>query len=210
MRKYKSEGPMVGRYQSHSSNQMASSTSRGILQRLAFLAIVLVLPGRLFAQAPGPQAPGLLAAANTPGLAAALPSSPDTSTPSTARPPITTAAMFPIRAIEVQAPPQEPSAHPFWDRENRTLFAASTVWAVADFFVTRSNLSSGGRELNPVARMFTGSTPALAANFALETGGVVGISYFFHQTGHHKLERMTSYVNISASVAAVGFGLAHH
>ena len=82
--------------------------------------------------------------------------------------------------------------------------------AGADFFVTRRNLGRNGTELNPVARMFTGSTPGLAANFAMETGGVVGVSYLFHKTGHHKLERMTSYVNLGASAFAVTYGLAHH
>jgi hypothetical protein len=47
----------------------------------------------------------------------------------------------------------------------------------------------------------------LAINFAVETAGVVGISYFFHKTGHHKFERLTSYVNIGASAGAVSYGL---
>jgi hypothetical protein len=46
-------------------------------------------------------------------------------------------------------------------------------------------------------------------NFAGETAGVVGLSYFFHKTGHHKLERAVSLLNISASGAAVTFDLAH-
>ena len=99
--------------------------------------------------------------------------------------------------------------HRFWDNENKVLFASVAALGAADFFVTRANLVSGGRELNPVAGMFTGSTPGLAANFALETGGVMGVSYFFHKTGHHKLERLTSIVNIGASAGAVGFDLAH-
>lgn len=106
--------------------------------------------------------------------------------------------------------PQKPGAHPFWNRKNRTLFAVNGAVAGADFFVTRRNLGRNGTELNPVARMFTGSTPGLAANFAMETGGVVGLSYLFHKTGHHKLERMTSYINLGASAVAVTYGLAHH
>jgi hypothetical protein len=50
----------------------------------------------------------------------------------------------------------------------------------------------------------------LASNFALETGGVMGISYLFHRTGHHKLERLTSYVNIAGSISAVSYNLTHH
>jgi hypothetical protein len=36
-----------------------------------------------------------------------------------------------------------------------------------------------GRELNPVARVFSGSTEGLALNFAGETAGVIGLSYFY-------------------------------
>ncbi len=89
------------------------------------------------------------------------------------------------------------------------LFATSAAFSAADFVVTRDNLRAGGRELNPVTGWFSGSTPGLAMNFVGETAGVVGLSYAFHKTGHHKLERLTSMLNISASAAAVGFDLAH-
>lgn len=103
----------------------------------------------------------------------------------------------------------EASNHRFWDRENSLLFATSAAFSTADFFVTRSILQHGGQELNPVTRLFTGSTPALAVNFAGETASVVGLSYFFHKTGHHKLERAVSMLNIGSSAAAVTFDLAH-
>jgi hypothetical protein len=112
--------------------------------------------------------------------------------------------------VLVTVPRTKTAPHLFWDRQNRTLFAINGALAGADFYTTRRNLGSNGKELNPVARMFAGSTPGLAANFALETGGVIGVSYLFHRTGHHKLERMTSYVNLGASAFAVSYGLAHH
>ena len=103
----------------------------------------------------------------------------------------------------------EASSHKFWDRENSILFAANAAFSAADFVVTRDNLRSGGQELNPVTRFFSGSTPGLAMNFASETAGVVGVSYFLHKTGHHKLERVISMLNIGSSAAAVSFDLAH-
>ena len=103
----------------------------------------------------------------------------------------------------------EASSHKFWDRENSILFAANAAFSAADFVVTRDNLRSGGQELNPVTRLFSGSTPGLAMNFASETAGVVGVSYFLHKTGHHKLERVASMLNIGSSAAAVSFDLAH-
>jgi hypothetical protein len=48
--------------------------------------------------------------------------------------------------------------------------------------VTRANLQSAGRELNPITRAFGSSTTGLAVNFAGETAGVIGISYFLHKT----------------------------
>jgi hypothetical protein len=105
--------------------------------------------------------------------------------------------------------PEAPGQHPFWDRENSLLFATSAAFSAADFVVTRDNLRAGGQELNPVTRVFCGSTAGLAVNFAGETVGVVGLSYLFHKTGHHKLERAVSMLNIGASAGAVTFDLAH-
>jgi hypothetical protein len=120
------------------------------------------------------------------------------------------AAMEPAPMVRTVQPVALPEAeHRFWDRENSILFAASAAFGAADFVVTRDNLRSGGQELNPVTRVFSGSTTGLALNFAGETAGVVGISYFLHKTGHHKLERAVSMLNIGSSAAAVTFDLAH-
>jgi hypothetical protein len=113
-----------------------------------------------------------------------------------------------IQPAEAVSLPQAPS-HRFWDRENGILFAAVAVSSTADFAVTYSNLSNGGKELNPVTRLFSGSTAGLALNFAGETAGVISISYFLHKTGHHKLERIISFANIGSSAAAVTYDLTH-
>jgi hypothetical protein len=99
--------------------------------------------------------------------------------------------------------------HRFWDRENSCLFAASVAFSAADFVVTRDNLRTGGQELNPVVNLFGHSSAGLAMNFAGENVGMVGLTYFFHKTGHHKMERAVSMLNIGGSATAVGFGLAH-
>lgn len=180
-----------------------------ILQVLATLATGLILPSLLFSQQSRTAAvTGPYTILDTP--LAALPSSPDAAMNNGPTPAFGNAAIFPVHPVQAPSPRHLAAAHPFWDRENLSLFAVSAAWSGADFYVTHSNLANGGRELNPIARAFTGSTPALAANFALETTGVVGISYFFHKTGHHKLERATSYVNISASAGAVLYGMTHH
>lgn len=124
---------------------------------------------------------------------------PDAPTPFVAAAPPVTTAPSRLRAEQ----------HKFWDKPNCILLVTAAALNGADFAVTRSNLQSGGQELNPVVRMFGRSDAGLAANFAGETVGVIGLSYFFHKTGHHKLERAVSLVNIGSSAGAVSYGLLH-
>jgi hypothetical protein len=123
--------------------------------------------------------------------------------------PLTPAPMVKFVQPKPVVLPEAPGCHRFWDRDNSILFAANAAFSAADFVVTRDNLRSGGQELNPVTRLFSGSSTALAMNFAGETAGVVGVSYLLHKTGHHRLERAVSMLNIGSSAAAVSFGLAH-
>jgi hypothetical protein len=112
------------------------------------------------------------------------------------------------------ATPSQPlpraTSHRFWDRKNRILFASVAAASTLDFAVTYSNLQNGGKELNPVTRLFTANTGTLALNFVGETAGVMGVSYFFHRTGHHKLERLTPILDACVSGGAVTYGLTHH
>jgi hypothetical protein len=114
-----------------------------------------------------------------------------------------------IRPTQTSRVPEAPGDHRFWDRENSLLFATSVAFSTADFVVTRDNLRSGGHEINTVVSVFGHSSAGLAMNFAGENLGVVGLSYFFHKTGHHKMERAVSMLNIGASGAAVTFGMAN-
>lgn len=114
-----------------------------------------------------------------------------------------------VATPKIEAPSHAQVEHRFWDRENKVLFGAVAGACAADFAVTYNNLQSGGRELNPITRVFSGSTAGLAANFAGESAGVIGLSYFFHKSGHHKLERLTPLVNFGASAVAVTYGLTH-
>ncbi len=114
-----------------------------------------------------------------------------------------------VKSTQASTVPEAPGDHRFWDRQNSFLFATSAAFSAADFVVTRDNLRAGGRELNPVVGMFGHSSAGLAMNFAGETMGVMGLSYFFHKTGHHKMERAVSMLNIGSSAAAVTFGMAN-
>src|ERR1035437_10269011 len=58
-------------------------------------------------------------------------------------------------SVLVQVTPQEaPSTHKFWDKENRALLVAVAAFSTADFAVTRANVQSGGRELEPYSARF--------------------------------------------------------
>jgi hypothetical protein len=107
------------------------------------------------------------------------------------------------------APSLQPGEHKFWDKTNIALFAATASLSAADFKVTRQNLQSGGRELNPIVRVFDRNTATLALNFAGENIAGIGLSYFLHRTGHHRLERTVSLFNIGMSTGAVTYGLTH-
>jgi hypothetical protein len=184
----------------------------------ALLKTVIALASMLAASVVCAQDHPVLAATNSPPSAASAANAPSSRLPEDAIVAIPMEAAPPAPFVAVQPSPilsgaiveiPRATTHRFWDRENAILFTAVAASATADFFATHANLANGGRELNPVTRMFTGSTPALAANFALETAGVIGISYMFHKTGHHRLERLTSFVDATSSVGAVSYDLTH-
>ena len=158
---------------------MTSRTFVNLLRASALLVLIVGLRPCLLAQGPLPEAPA----------------------PTHGAEPAATAAFI--------APTITESKHKFWDAKNSALFATAFVFDGADFAVTRVNLQNGGRELNPMVRVFGRSTAGLAVNFAGEGIGTVALSYFFHRTGHHKMERTVSVVNIGVSATAVGYGLAH-
>lgn len=169
-------------------------TSRWLHKYLRFVAVAFVICGA--------SGPALWAEGPAVG---ALPDAPS-ATPSL--------SLLAASPVILPGPPQLAapvvSEHRFWDKQNVALFTASAALSAADFAVTRANLQSGGgRELNPVVRLFGRSTAGLATNFIGETIGGVVLSYFFHKAGHHKLERIVSLVNIGSSAGAVSYGLVH-
>jgi hypothetical protein len=190
---------------------ITASNIRLLAPILLILILALAQPASLTAQATLTTSTATLGAnfdpPEAPTLASLLPDSSHLFAPEPYRP-VTASPVTTKPSVVVSS--REPMQHHFWDRENTVLFAATGAMATADFFATHANLANGGRELDPLARPFTGSTPLLATNFAMETAGVIGVSYLFHKTGHHTLERVTSFVNIGGSAAAVAYDRIHH
>jgi len=87
------------------------------------------------------------------------------------------------------------ASHRFWDRKNRWLFAGVAVARALDYHST-GNMRRRGREEILLTNEVVDNKPAFAAVEAAGALASVGVSYLFHRTGHHRLERWTSYVHI--------------
>jgi hypothetical protein len=179
---------------------------KSLLATLASFTIALLAAPALLAQSTPPDAP---VSASAPVVASSR--FPDIFPSAVAPVSSSGSPAFAISPVLVTSPSTAPE-HPrrFFDKWNLGLFTGSAALDSADFAVTRANLqTAGGKELNPIVRMFGRSTAGLAVNFAGEAAGTVGLSYFFHKTGHYKLERAVSMVNIGATSFAVSYSSSH-
>lgn len=108
----------------------------------------------------------------------------------------------PAQAQAPSTPPPPPRiTHRFWDRTNDWWFAGVGAARGLDY---ASTLNLRHRGINEV--FLTNSIVDNHALFggieAAATGASIGVSYLFHRTGHHRLERWTSIVHFG--VATVG------
>ena len=99
-----------------------------------------------------------------------------------------------------------PEKHPeFLDRPARIRLSILAGLIAADSITTQHVLNmAGSREVNPLARPFVthGAAGQLAAS-SLGYAFGIGTSYFFHRTGHHKMERIVQNVAIGVEAACV-------
>ena len=99
--------------------------------------------------------------------------------------------------------PSAPVAqHRFWDRTNVLLFSGVTVFRGLDYASTR-NFQARGRDEILVPDDVVNNSAGFAGLEAAASATSVGISYIFHRTGHHKLERWLSIGHIGVT----GFGV---
>jgi hypothetical protein len=95
-----------------------------------------------------------------------------------------------------QAPPLlAESGHAFWDRTNGLLFAGVAAVRVMDYASTRHFRARGANEIL-LSNSIVDNKPLFAGIEVAATAASIGVSYAFHRTGHHKLERWVSYVHI--------------
>jgi hypothetical protein len=102
---------------------------------------------------------------------------------------------------EAAAPstPLSPPVHRFWDRDNDWLFAAVGAGRALDY---ASTLNLRRRGINEVflTNSIVDNHPLFAGIEIGATAASVGVSYIFHRTGHHRLERWTSAIHAGVAV----------
>src|SRR5229473_5326826 len=102
-------------------------------------------------------------------------------------------------------PPARSDSHAFWDAKNRMLFAGVGVFRGLDYASTR-NMQARGREEILLPDDVVNNSAGFASVEAAASATSVGLSYWMHRTGHHKLERWVSIAHISVT----GFGAARN
>jgi len=98
--------------------------------------------------------------------------------------------------VEPKAETPRLQPHRFFDRENLALFSAITVSRLADVHSTYRNMRLGYPEAE-LPQALVNSRPGFVAFSLGLVGANVGAAYLFHRTGHHKLERATSYIHFA-------------
>jgi hypothetical protein len=93
----------------------------------------------------------------------------------------------------------KPAVHKFWDTENILLFAGVGASRGLDYASTL-NIRRRGINEALLTNEIVDNHAAFAAIEAATTAASVGLSYIFHATGHHRLERWTSYVHMGVTV----------
>jgi len=92
-----------------------------------------------------------------------------------------------------------PRIHRFWDRENDWLFAGVGAGRGLDY---ASTLNLRRRGINEVflTNSIVDNYPLFAGIEVGATAASIGVSYLFHRTGHHRLERWTSAIHAGVAV----------
>jgi hypothetical protein len=98
---------------------------------------------------------------------------------------------------QAEDPPFVPT-HRFWDRTNILLFSGVGVFRGLDYASTR-NFMARGREEILLPDDVVNNSAGFAGLEAAATATSVGLSYWMHREGHHKIERWISIVHLSVT-----------
>jgi hypothetical protein len=106
--------------------------------------------------------------------------------------------------VERAEKPEIP-VHRFWDRTNVLLFSGVAMFRGLDYASTR-NMQARGREEILLPDDVVNNSAGFASLEAAASTTSIGLSYWMHRTGHHKIERWVSIAHISVT----GFGAARN
>jgi hypothetical protein len=104
----------------------------------------------------------------------------------------------PTPAATAGSLPLQPT-HRFWDRENDWLFASVGAGRALDYASTMNLRRRGINEIF-LTNSIVDNHPLFGGIEAAATAASIGVSYLFHRTGHHRLERWTSAIHIGVAV----------
>lgn len=90
--------------------------------------------------------------------------------------------------------------HRFWDRENVLWFAGVGASRGLDYSSTL-NMRRRGRQEILLNNEVVDNHPLFAGIEAAGTAASIGVSYWLHRTGHHRLERVASIVHVGMTTA---------
>jgi hypothetical protein len=89
--------------------------------------------------------------------------------------------------------------HKFWDKENDLLFAGIGATRMLDYASTRHFRDQGDNEVL-LTNSIVDNRPLFVGIELAGTAASIGVSYLFHRTGHHQLERWVSIAHIGIGV----------
>jgi hypothetical protein len=90
-------------------------------------------------------------------------------------------------------------AHKFWDHKNIGLFLGVGGARMLDYASTR-HLRDQGNDEWLLTNAVVDNRPLFVGIELAGTAASIGVSYLFHRTGHHSLERWVSIVHIGVGV----------
>ena len=109
-----------------------------------------------------------------------------------------------LAATSAEAKPPAPwktlsPPHRFWDSENISLFAGVGAARMLDYASTR-HLRDQGTDEWLLTNRIVDNRPYFVGIELAGTAASIGVSYLFHRSGHHALERWVSVGHIGVGV----------
>lgn len=98
--------------------------------------------------------------------------------------------------LQAQTPLTPAKPHAFFSRTNLALFSADSLVRSLDAHTTNEILRGPTKGVENNVPFATGTDAGTWAYSLGVSGGVIGLAYLAHRTGHHKIERLIPQVDI--------------